>query len=335
MYVLKELQKDMQDSEWQEYFAFRQECAEKNVPLNFKTWQTLKSKTLENLSDGYYISLVFKHNQPFGYFLLQPMFKDDLDKKYISFINCLINQKLDKTLLKSIFNIAFTLDNHLNYILIGSKDGTNDFLKQSLDATVAETLLYSDLKIEDANIDVIDKWYEEGSVKFKHLSLKFFELLPEHLFEEYANVFTLLLDDMPYNKDLRAYKVTSNYIKTRQEKGIQNNSYVYRYVVFNDQDKIVAMTNVIVDKDKPTSVHQIMTGSLIPYRGIGIGKWLKAAMFKKLVSDFPKLEVIKTDANATNTASIQLSKKMGFKQVSDYKELIVKKEKMKQFLDLN
>ncbi len=333
MYTLKPITKDFTDQEWKDYYEFRKICAEKGAPLNFISWENLKLRALDAINDGLCSYIVWKNNEPFGHFLFDTIYKDNSAKKHLHFLNNMVQSRLDKTLLKLIFKTALNFDAALNFILIESKNGANDFLEDEFNAEIGDESTYSELKINDAFTNVINGWLLEGQNKFSHLKLKFYDELPENLIDEYANVITSLLNDMPYNKELREFKFRPETLRSRQRLAKDNNRCTYRYAVFNEANQLVAMTNVMVNKNNSKVMHQVMTGALLPYRGIGIGKWLKAAMYKKLTSDFPELEVIETDANPANKASIKLSEKMGFVKVGNLKKLIVRKEIITEFLE--
>lgn len=92
----------------------------------------------------------------------------------------------------------------------------------------------------------------------------------------------------------------------------KRNCVVYSYLLFDKSGGMVGHTNVFVNRKKPKFAFQFMTGVRKEYRRKGLGRWMKAAMFRKLVRDFSELEEIRTDCGWKNTGMIAINKQMGY-----------------------
>lgn len=320
------------DKDWKKYFLFRTKCAElKNEPLPLESWEKLKEISLEHINNDEEIYLVWDKNKEAGHFTFDIDYKEQRDKRFVYFRNGLINKKLNDNFLKLMFSAFLEFDKYSSFLAIESNDGVNSFIENKFNARVAGHVEYSELKIKEAQHEKIDFWFKAFPKKFINYKIKFYEDIPENLLEEYCCVFTELLFDMPDNSELGDFNITVDRIKRNQENGRKHNYCSYRYLIFNEKNKIIAKTNVAINKNKPQIMHQYMTGVLKDYRGQGISKWLKAAMFRKLVTDFPNLEKIKTDTHPENNASRELSKQMGFKKVGFKKEFLIEKENIIAF----
>jgi len=92
---------------------------------------------------------------------------------------------------------------------------------------------------------------------------------------------------------------------------------------------------VFLSLKRPQEMYQHMTGVMERYRGLGLSKWLKAAMYKKLISDFPELEKIVTWTHPDNHPSKELSKQMGYKMRSIEKKYLIDRANIVQYLNVN
>ena len=208
----------------------------------------------------------------------------------------------------------------------------NDFIENKWTVTVGGWYESFELAVRNANVRKMDNWLAIASEKFKHYKLAFYEDIPDNLLSEYCAVFTELLYDMPANSEIGDLRITPEQISARQKSARKQNQSSYRYLIFNEHNRLIAKTNVWVNKNNPQIVHQYMTGVLKDYRGQGLAKWLKAAMFKKLLLDFPDLEKIETETHPNNHGSRELSKQMGFEKTGYSKEFLIPKESILAFL---
>ncbi len=71
-------------------------------------------------------------------------------------------------------------------------------------------------------------------------------------------------------------------------------------------------TEVLVNRYRPTFSWQWNTVVLPAYRGRGIGRWLKATMWKRLRTEFPKVEMLRTGNAQSNNAMLTINQEMGF-----------------------
>ncbi len=56
-----------------------------------------------------------------------------------------------------------------------------------------------------------------------------------------------------------------------------------------------------------------MTGVRLPYRGRGLGKWLKATMLLKVREEFPQVRVVVTGNATSNAPMLSINERLGFR----------------------
>jgi len=321
------------DKEWQEYFEYRTKCAElKKIGLHFKTWEELKDTTIKYLDKGSGIYMVRKDGKIAGGFFLDKAYTDKPDYKHISLSHYLIDDPINHHLLKLVLKEYLAIDPDHGFLAISSKNGEYDYLGEILNGEIGTNQVHYELLKENIKIEVVEDWVKTYSAKFPDYKLKFYEDIPDELLDEYCEVFTELLLEMPANSMLNEPRVYHEKIKENQERNKTTNHTSYRYLIFDEKNRLIAKTNVAIDKNKPQAMHQYMTGTKKEYRCSGLGKWMKGAMILKLVADFPEFEKITTETHIENHGSKSISEQMGYKQIALFKEYKVTREKAEAFI---
>ncbi|MDQ7798590.1 MAG: hypothetical protein RDU76_06570 [Candidatus Edwardsbacteria bacterium] len=217
-------------------------------------------------------------------------------------------------------------------VTFGSAGKLNEQLAAAFKGVIKRNVNRYVLEIAKADIGSINEWLETIPGKNKDLRLEFHQIIPEIHLEEYCKLFTVLLKEMPPDPIADDYQVTPDEIRKAYEEDKQKNRIVYSYLLFAGDRQMVAMSNVAIDRNNPRSIYQFMTGVRRDYRGRQLGKWLKAAMYKKLVNDFPGLVEIRTDTNPINKFMDGINKDMGYEFKFSSRDYLVKKSDLNVFL---
>jgi len=321
------------DEHWKRYYDFRvKSFAAIDKPIPFDSWQKLKELNLESINEGQEIFQVWKNEKANGIFYFSIEFQDNIDKRFTYLNNYLNDKFLESNLIELVFKKFLDYDQNSTALAVHSKEGSNDYVKDKFGAQIGSTTECYELEVSEANLDLIDTWLSNSIAKFPNFRIEFYKELPDELLEEFAAVFTQLLKDMPANSELGEMKVTAESTRSLQEAWKIRNHCAYRYFIFNEQNEIIAKTNVSINLKQPQKMHQFMTGVKKEYRGQGLSKWLKAAMFKKLLADFPDLEKIETETHPDNHPSRELSKQMGYKRTGSEKEFLIDRASIVRYL---
>ncbi|MDA7502084.1 GNAT family N-acetyltransferase [Chitinophagales bacterium] len=316
------------DEDWQRYYDFRYKSyALINEPMPFDSVAQLKALNVSNIKNsGDELHIVWKNEQENGMLFFAVDCKDDPDRRFTYLENYLNDRTLDEPLLKLIFQRFIDYDAASNSLAILSRDGMNDFVEKLYGATVGANAVRYELPIKDAKEEVIAGWLAEGATKFSDLRMEFYDEIPDELLEKYGSFYRRILDDIPVPTDLGDNTFSAESAKSLQEAFKLRNYCIYNYLLFNEANELMALTNVNINLKDRTEIEQGITGVRKDYRGRGLSKWLKAAMYKKLITDFPELETIETETHPLNHPSRELSKQMGFKETGTQKYYLISRE---------
>ena len=322
---------EYEDTDWREYHAIRKMLSEKaGAAMRIDCWQLLKEMTERWVDLGVAFYTIAMANEPIGYFTFDVRMNDDPNRQHV-FLKCSLSVDLDEKIISKIYACFLAYSTAAKYLIVRSKNGEQDFVQEQVKAEVGEDKLLFSLQVKEAKIDLIKAWEKEYSDKFKQIELRYFEVIPDDLMDEFCAVFTELLHDMPSASWLHQKTIDPKVVHKKQEGDLKNHQYSYCLMAF-DKGKLIAKTNVYLNKKKPEVMQQFMTGTLKDYRRQGIGKWMKATMFLKLIEEFPSLREIKTETSPNNHGSKAISLQMGYQQLGTEIDWLISRENIEKYL---
>jgi GNAT superfamily N-acetyltransferase len=184
-----------------------------------------------------------------------------------------------------------------------------------------------------AHKDLIDNWLQEFPTRYPSLRLEFHKVIPDKYLVRYAELFTQFLNEMPRERDRgRKYNISPEILRNLDEWRRKNDRFLYIFTLHDDRDNMIGFTNAMVAGHDPSNVYQAMTGVISEYRGKGLSKWLKAALFRKIGEDFPDNEFMTTDMRAVNYPIQKVNEQMGYKLISEGAEYNVSLDNLTQSL---
>ncbi|MEZ4659311.1 MAG: GNAT family protein [Caldilineaceae bacterium] len=91
-------------------------------------------------------------------------------------------------------------------------------------------------------------------------------------------------------------------------------------------------TEVFWRPNVPDRMGQGDTGVVEAYRNRGIGRWLKAAMLKKIAEERPQVKYVRTGNAASNEPMLKINHELGFKLHKTFMVWQVERSKVEEFL---
>ncbi len=192
-------------------------------------------------------------------------------------------------------------------------DSGRAFLKH-FGATHAIEAAENRLNMEDVDWDLMKNWMVEGSRKTHEVTIESFEVIPEDILEEFAEMYTEALnmqplgdlEEKPIFDGKRMRELESRYKKT----GRKNYTLISR----EEDGRMSGLTEVNYEPRDPHRIEQGLTGVRPEFRGRGLGKWLKALMIFHVKENYPKVEIVVTGNAEANAPMLSVNQRMGFKK---------------------
>ena len=176
------------------------------------------------------------------------------------------------------------------------------------------------------NVEMLDKWIVEIEKNNPDLSLIFRKKVPSEYLEEYCDLFMETSADMTDTKEegFIMYNLTPKVQRELNNRKVTGSEH-WAVFVINKDNKMIGMSNVSVGGKFP---RQFMIGIKKNYRGRKIGKWMYAALYKKIIleSEFEKLHL---EHHEENIPAIGLSLKTGYEFCYNQMKIIYDKESIK------
>ena len=190
-------------------------------------------------------------------------------------------------------------------------------LVKSLSGKLANDSLSFKLDVKDIVWENIDQWYKDGRKNNAGLTLKLFKGLPKNKkhAQELLDLWKMVDMDIPNEENYCDFLSDRSYITDSMDYAASDGGINYFYTLFEKKsNRMIGLTNVCYYPEYDEYAGQYISGILPEYRNKGLGKYLKAAMLKKLLKDHPeKLKGITTEVSSENYPIIKITKLMGFR----------------------
>ncbi len=205
---------------------------------------------------------------------------------------------------------------------------------EEIGATIAQTNTVSRLFFSEIGTDLLNKWIKEAERKNPGTGIYVLkERVPDNLVLEYVKSFNEIKNQMPLDQ-LEKSKRTFNVKELRQrelsDKLVGN--LTINVITVEKNGVISALTQVkrFVGKDK--FFWQGLTGVVFDYRGIKLGKWVKARMLLFLKENYPKTVAIDTGNADSNIPMLHINNQLGFKKFKETISIQISLENLEIYL---
>jgi len=334
LFKVIELSKDSVESLWKMRFDFFQQHRKPSDGNYADTSSYRESilKALEKNNSSLYCSVLLD-NHLMASFSTQLI--EDEDKNSKLMLNILIEENgFSRNFLETVLSFIaekikgeYSLKITINCTI---DDELRSYFKLTTDLVVDVCVL----KRENLNISQLNAWKVEAEKLNPELEMRFYNELPDELCDEYADLFTELLNDMPIVENKPAWKITGEETRAKEQDLAKNGVTIYRLLLFTKDNQMIAKCNVRFLKSSFEYPYQFMTGVKKEYRGRMIGKWFKAIMYPKIFADFPEVKGIVSEMIPHNHYIQNINKQVGYQKIGCGGEYLLSKEDYKFFSNM-
>jgi len=170
--------------------------------------------------------------------------------------------------------------------------------------------------------ELLTEWQKAGeSIGQKDgITLERFEHCPEHLIEDYANIYTETINQRPLGEIEIRHRISPESRKKHEKLWIAERGHKWHTIVTKESDgNISGLTEMVFIPETPYFIEQLLTGVRDQYRGRGLGKWLKAEMALFIKNLYPEVKFILTDNADVNAPMLSINERMNFKRTHTLK----------------
>ncbi|MCJ2520559.1 MAG: hypothetical protein LN412_06415 [Candidatus Thermoplasmatota archaeon] len=186
---------------------------------------------------------------------------------------------------------------------------------RAINAQVALKGQENRLFLDRVEWQMVERWAEEGPTRSPYSTLQWFtNRIDESIIVDYSEIYKETANQVPLDDlDVNDIIHTPESFRVREARIEDVGGTWLTAITREAKGQISGLTEMIHWPDRETMIQQGLTGVKEPFRGSGLGKWLKAAMLLRVRREFPQVKVITTTNATSNAPMLSINQRLGFK----------------------
>jgi GNAT superfamily N-acetyltransferase len=191
------------------------------------------------------------------------------------------------------------------------------------------------LKVRELDRLLVQQWLRRSESKYSEFEMQFLDgAYPDAIIDEIAALRQAIGNDQPRG-DLptEMMKITPELLRLMERNLFSTGYRRWTFLLINRANReAVGLTEVFWNPNRPMIVDQGLTGVARAYRNQGLGRWLKAEMLQKILTNHPEVKFIRTGNVSSNAPMMKINNEMGFKPYTATTIWQVKTQKIEKYL---
>jgi len=190
------------------------------------------------------------------------------------------------------------------------------------------------LQLADVDRALIDRWIADAATRSAGYSLIAHDgPYGDDLIERVIPVHELMNTAPKEDLAMEDWKITREKMEAWEHQffAVGND----RWSLFAQHDatgELVGFTEIAIDRSTPETFHQMGTAVHPEHRGAALGKWLKAAMLRRILDERPDIVDVRTANADSNAAMLAINTELGFKPFRAHASWQVEVETVRAYL---
>ena len=166
---------------------------------------------------------------------------------------------------------------------------------------------------------LMDEWIADGARRAADVEIiRWVDRCPEAYMAPWIES-QLAMNDMPHEGlDINAWDLDEDDVRADEETHIRLGLRVMSMLAVDAEGRAAAHTRVHVNPVRPSASYQWDTAVVDRHRGRGIGKWIKAEMWRWLRAEEPAATRLTTGNAQSNDAMLAINVAMGYVPIVEY-----------------
>lgn len=171
------------------------------------------------------------------------------------------------------------------------------------------------LLLAEVDQDLLQEWVDDGRRRAgdDYELLGFDRRCPDDLAEAVVEAFDVMADAPREGMQVDHRHMTLAELRHHEERALASGAEVWAlFARQRASGRLVGLTTVWWHPDHPQLVDQGDTGVFAEHRGLGLAKWLKAAMLQRILAERPEASELRTGNADSNGPMLSINHRLGF-----------------------